>query len=232
MSSVSSDMILQVSDFRLAAGDRLLLEGFALELRAAEFVALIGPSGSGKSTLLRAIAGLQDPVAGEIRFEGRAPEALGWPAYRRRVVLVDQRPVLFDQSVRSNLQRPFAYRSAQGAHFSREAASGLLAAFGLGAERLEQEARSLSEGERQRVCLVRALLVGPRILLLDEPTSALDPEAVERVEAALVREAKRRGMAAVVVTHDRAQAERLCDRRIDLAAFVPPTAAQGGRHAE
>jgi putative ABC transport system ATP-binding protein len=179
---------------------------------ARERVALTGPSGAGKTLTLRAIAGLIDPDSGDLFLHGQRPSELGWPAWRRRVVYVAQRPVMFEGTVTDNLERAFRYRAARGS-FGTERASELLRRLGLD-DRLEQAARSLSVGEQQRVALVRALLVDPDVLLLDEPTSALDPEATQNVEELLADGPD--GMAVVVVTHDATQAERLCDRCVAL----------------
>lgn len=218
--------LLRIEHLSVAAGDRTLLAEFDLTLAAGEFVALSGPSGSGKTTLLRSICGLIDPSGGEIRFRGEHPDTIGWPAFRREVVLVDQRPVLCDDTVRANLARPFGYRSAGSTSFPAQAAERLLERFGLDRGLMSQAARSLSEGEQQRVSLVRALLLDPPVLLLDEPTSALDEESVSLVEGALVGQARRRGLAALIVTHDRLQAERLCDRTVELRQFA--VARRGG----
>jgi ABC-type polar amino acid transport system ATPase subunit len=75
-------------------------------------------------------------------------------------------------------------------------------------------------GQQQRVAIVRALLTSPDVLLLDEPTSALDPDAVSIVEETIVNQSKDSGRAALVVTHDITQAERLCDRVLDLTPHI------------
>jgi len=166
------------------------------------------------------VAGLVDPAEGDVLLDGASPEELGWPGFRRRVVLVDQRPVLLPGSVEENLVLPFTYSVSKNRGFPREEALALLKAFGVSGERMAQEARSLSQGQQQRVCLARAFLLKPDVLLLDEPTSALDPEAVSSVEGTLATETRRRGLSALIVTHDREQARRLCDRAIDLTGYM------------
>jgi ABC-type iron transport system FetAB ATPase subunit len=216
--------LFEASDITVAAGGRVLASGVSLTLAPGDLVALTGPSGSGKTTLLRALSALDDPAAGSVRLEGRTPAEWGYPAYRRRVVHVAQQPALAaDATVEDALHLPFTFASAggDGAAYDSLAAADLLERLGVGAERLGQRARSLSVGQQQRVCLARALLLRPLVLLLDEPTSALDWDSVAAVEELITEEARTRGLAALIVTHDPAQAARWCPRALDLAAFAP-----------
>ena len=140
-----ADTLLEIDNLAVAANGVHLLEGVSISLKAGELIALTGPSGCGKTTLLRAIAGLLDPVEGAVRLRGESPEELGWPAFRRRVILVAQRPVVFEGTVKDNLERVFRYASAQKA-FDASRASELLDELRVEAERMEQDAVSLSEG--------------------------------------------------------------------------------------
>lgn len=203
----------------MEAGGRLLLAGFSLELRAGECVALAGSSGLGKTRLLRAVAGLDDPAAGEVLLQGSTPASMGWPRFRRRVLLVAQRPVMIEGSLLGNLRRPFTYKDAP-TPFPKKRARALLRELLLPGKYWRQSSGTLSLGQQQRVALVRALLLEPEVLLLDEPTSALDEEATGCVEALLQQECEGRGMAVLLVSHNRAQAARLCGRRIDLESYA------------
>ena len=216
--AVSNTPALQVSALAIRAGGKGLLEKLEFFVEKGEIVGLTGPSGCGKSTLLRAICGLIDAEAGEICLEGRSPEAWGWPHFRRRLILVTQKPVLTDTTVAENLMRPFAYRGSEGAVFPESRARTLLAKLKLDG-RMDQAARSLSVGEQQRLCLVRALLLEPKILLLDEPTSALDEISVHLVENLVAGEAAAGRLGALVVSHDRAQVSRWCHRHLDLTNY-------------
>ena len=234
---MDSETVLSVRDFAVSAGGVSLIEGLSLDVRQGELAAVLGVSGCGKTTLLRAIAGLIDADRGAVRFNGRPPEEIGWPAYRRRVVHVEQRPVMLDAKVRDNLARPFTYRAAR-APFPDRRAAALLECLGMDPAMLELNARSLSGGQQQRVSLARALLIEPDVLLLDEPTNSLDEDSAALAEDLIRTEARERGMAALVVTHDKAQAGRWCDRVISLdgrlAAGNPvlrAVNAAGGRDA-
>lgn len=213
--------LFEARDLAVSAGGVRLLEAVDLTLDPGELLAIVGPSGSGKTTLLRALALLSDPVAGTLALRSRTPEDWGYPHWRRRVSLVHQRPVLLDATLRANLARPFTYGTVASdlAALPEDRARAWLDRVGVGAGRLDQDALTLSEGQQQRASLVRTLLLAPDVLLLDEPTSALDSESAASVEA-LVRERVGEGAAGVVVTHDRGQAERWCDRVLDLTAHV------------
>jgi len=196
-------------------------------LESGELLAILGPSGCGKTTLLRALCGLI-PLEGEVRLGGLTPAEIGWPRFRRNVTLVSQIPVLVGETVLQSLERAFRYRAAVRP-FALDRAIELLGRLGLTEGCLAQPVEALSVGEKQRVCLVRALLIQPRVLLLDEPTSALDQESRNAVEAMVQFEARKTGLSAVVVTHDREQAQRLCTRALELGNRGAPTSGSAAR---
>ncbi|HYP49152.1 MAG TPA: ATP-binding cassette domain-containing protein [Thermoleophilaceae bacterium] len=182
--------------------------------------ALLGPSGSGKSSLLRLLNRLADPDAGCVRFRGQDVRDLDPLTLRRRAVLVPQLPAPLPGSVASNV----GY--GPGLLGRDVEPSRCLALAGLDESYAEREAGKLSVGEQQRVMLARALALEPEVLLLDEPTSALDEGARDAVEGALAGLA---GLSMVIVTHDRAQAERLAERvvRLDAGRLVDAQAPEG-----
>ncbi|HHH29514.1 MAG TPA: ATP-binding cassette domain-containing protein, partial [Polyangiaceae bacterium] len=144
-------------------------------------VGLSGPSGSGKSTTLRALAMLDAPLEGEVTLGGQRPAQIGYPSWRRRVLYVSQRASFFGGTVLEELERPFGFATA-AQPFDRGRALEALETLGLSTKQ-DAPSGELSEGERQRVSLVRAVLLDPDVLLLDEPTSALDSAAAKRAEA-------------------------------------------------
>ncbi|MCH7958644.1 MAG: ATP-binding cassette domain-containing protein [Candidatus Hydrogenedentes bacterium] len=212
--------LLQVEDFVVEAGDTLLIEGLSFALAPGEILGLIGPSGCGKSTLLKCIAGLRDPVAGRVTLDAKDPDGQNWPDFRKRVILVDQQPVLLEGTTEENLERPFQYQ-ANADDYPTARAVSLLNSVRIGISKLRQSAVELSVGEKQRVCLVRALLLEPSVLLLDEPTAALDDLSGMSVEGLIREEVTKRRAAAIIVTHDRGQIRRICDREILLEAYRP-----------
>lgn len=215
----TSSSLLRVEGLDASRNGDVVIRGFDLELRRGEFVGITGPSGCGKSTLLMAIAGLLEPKAGRITLDGRTPAEWGYPHFRRRVTMVAQQAALLEDTVASNFERAFTFRSAVG-RLSHDEARSWLQTFRLPESTLDEIAIELSVGEQQRVGLIRALLIEPDVLLLDEPTSALDADAREAVEDALRHEREEHGRAAVIVTHDPHQTEQLCTRHIELAPYT------------
>lgn len=210
---------LSLQGVAVAPGDETLLSGLDLEVRGGELVGLRGPSGCGKSSLLRVICGLDDPATGRVAWNGRDGDETGWPCFRRAVMLVAQEPLLPPGTVGEAMARPFRFKTCRDLDFDPARAEATLAELFPDPPALASDAGILSVGERQRVALARALLLDAEVLLLDEPTSALDPTAVAMVEAA-VRRRIDAGLAALVVSHDPDQAERWCDRVVDLAPYT------------
>jgi ABC-type multidrug transport system ATPase subunit len=161
-------------------------------------LAISGRSGVGKSLLLRMIADL-DPHDGEAWLDGVARSRLAGPQWRRQVMYCAADSGWWHDSV--------------GAHFSPAPPLALAARLGLASGIFAQTVRLCSTGERQRLALLRALVLEPPVLLLDEPTGPLDPESTGMVEEVL-RERLDGGMSIIIVTHDVAQAERLADQRL------------------
>ena len=143
------------------------------------------------------------------------PAEIGWPEFRRRVVLVQQTPALLEGTVEANLRRPWLYCAATDG-FPEQRARSWLSLLQLDERVWTQNARSLSVGQQQRVSLVRALLIAPEVVLLDEPTSALDAAAAEAVRALVLAQVEQGGLAVLLVTHDRALAAAWGARLVDL----------------
>jgi putative ABC transport system ATP-binding protein len=206
---------LHIDQLTLTINNQTLIDQFSLTLEQGEFVGLHGPSGCGKSTLLRGIAGLLAAESGDVRLGEHSPEELGWPSFRRAVLYVQQTPTLIEGTVRENLARPFSYRALEQ-EFDVDAAADLLERLELKRSLLDQAAGSLSIGEQQRACLVRALQLKPPVLLLDEPISALDKDAARAVIDLLAEMRDQNQLSAIIATHQRDQVDRICDRWVEL----------------
>lgn len=186
-----------------------ILRGLDLTVAANGVTVLAGPSGSGKSTLLRLLNRLDDPVAGEVRWRGRAVTEWDPTDLRRQVAMVFQRAPVFPGTVFENLQVALGTVSAQRAVH-------VLEHVGLDPDLLGHDAGTLSGGEAQRMCVARALLTEPAVLLADEPTAALDRVARATVED-LGRQLADSGVAVIWVSHDTDQLRRLADHVVVLA---------------
>lgn len=207
--------------YRLADGSELaVLEGLELSVQAGESVAIIGESGCGKSTLLHLLGLLDRPSSGEIRLGGRrvADETPGELAVLRNrfVGFVFQfHHLLREFSALENAMMP-ALIGGLDRDEAASKAEEVLRWVGLG-ERLQHKPWQLSGGEQQRVAVARALANNPRALLADEPSGNLDERTSARLHELLFRVRHERGTAMVVVTHDRALADR-ADRVLKLTA--------------
>ena len=189
---------------RVLRAGRLVLDQVTASIPAAGITVVSGPSGAGKTTLLRLCNRLEIPDAGTVSYRGQPLDELDPLALRRRVGMVFQRPTPFPGSVADNLA--VAHPDA-----GTEELSTAMRRVALDLGLLGQEARTLSGGELQRMCLARTLVTQPETLLLDEPTSALD-EQPKRVFEDSARALAAQGITIVWVTHDGAQARRVADR--------------------
>ena len=195
--------MLTLQDVSVERGGVTVLSQVSVAFAPGRCTAVVGPSGAGKSTLLRLLDRLEEPTSGQVLLQGRPLPSYDVLEVRRRIGLVQQAPVLLGATVLADLRtgRP---------DLSEDAAGELLRRAGLAGQRLDRKTASLSGGEAQRLCLARALAVGPELLLLDEPTSALDGAAAAVVEE-VVRGLVDGGLTAVLVSHDLAQARRIAD---------------------
>ncbi|MFR9729922.1 ABC transporter ATP-binding protein [Saccharopolyspora sp. MS10] len=200
-------MGLDVHGLTVRFADTTAVREVELSVLDGEVVALLGPSGCGKSTLLRAVAGLERPTSGEVRWNGR--DLARVPVHRRGFGMVFQDGQLFPhRDVAGNVE--FGPRMRGVARAGRAARVAelldLVGLSGYGRRRVTE----LSGGEAQRVALARALAADPELLLLDEPLSALDRMLRERLAVDLA--ALLTDTTALVVTHDHDEAFTLADR--------------------
>ena len=196
------------------------VDGVSLTIDPGEFVALLGQSGSGKSTLLNLIAGLDRPTSGSVLVNGRdlammSSEELA--RYRRNDVgmVFQSFHLIPSMTITENVELPMRFAEverAERAQRSREA----LERVGLG-KRLDHRPSQLSGGEQQRVSLARALANRPRLLLADEPTGNLDSRTGEDILNLIRDLSLSLGMTVIMVTHERAIAERFAQRSVFLA---------------
>ncbi len=191
---------------------RTVLNETTLGVDAGELLAIVGPSGSGKSTFLRLLNRLLEPDSGTIFLEGQDVRTVEPPLLRAQLPLVAQKPYLFSGSVKDNLFASSRLRRAQPPDISGDSFKKLLAMCQLETDWLGRDARKLSIGQQQRVCLMRAILGPCKVLLLDEPTSALDRPTADQLALTFRQLCEDKSLAIIFVTHDLRVAERCADR--------------------
>jgi putative ABC transport system ATP-binding protein len=206
--------VLRAENLSRDVAAKALVDNVSFHVRTSELLGIVGPSGSGKSSLLRLLNRLDEPTSGTVYLEEQDYRQIPPRELRRRVGMVTQRPFLFPGSVAANLR----FGPAQRGEILPDEEISLL----LDRVRLPGFASTdvsvISGGEQQRVSLARTLANRPEVLLLDEPTSALDEESKRGIEELIVELVHDRGLTCVMVTHDRDQARRLCDRVMLLEA--------------
>jgi len=218
-SVATEDPVLNIRDFGLWYGDSQALYNVTMDVPRGKVTAIIGPSGCGKSTLLRSVNRLNDLIAG-VKVSG---DMLlnGEPVYaphvdvidlRKRLGMVFQKPNPFPMSIFENVVYPLRIDGERRKGALAEACERSLRGAALWDEvkdRLNESALGLSGGQQQRLCIARAIVADPEVLLLDEPCSALDPVATLKVED-LIHEISER-YSVLIVTHNMQQAARVSD---------------------
>jgi polar amino acid transport system ATP-binding protein len=195
--------LLEIRDIHKRFGAHQVLAGLNLTVEEHQVVCLIGPSGCGKSTLLRCINGLEKIDGGEIRIHGDRVSGPGVDvdALRRDVGIVFQSFNLFPHmTVLENVMLALVRVLRQDRAAAEAKAMALLKRIGLEHKAKEYPDR-LSGGQQQRTAIVRALAMGPMVMLLDEITSSLDPELVSEV-LNIVRDLAKEGMTMLLATHE------------------------------
>ncbi|MFN8081992.1 MAG: ABC transporter ATP-binding protein [Kineosporiaceae bacterium] len=197
--------------YQVGAVEVQALRGVSLRVAAGDYVALIGPSGSGKSTLMHLLGLLDRPTSGQLLVNGRDVRTLdddGLAAQRNRTIgfVFQAFQLLARTTAVDNVALPLIYRGV-GRRERRDRAVAALEAVGLG-HRLDHRPAQLSGGEQQRVAIARALVGDPALLLADEPTGNLDTATGTEVMAILEQLNHERGVAVMLVTHDREVAAR------------------------
>ena len=198
--------------FRAKGRDVRAVDGVSLSVDARESFGLVGESGSGKSTILRAICGMAPVTGGSIRIDGKPLPTPRGKAFSAQVQMVFQDPYASlhpRHTIDRTLSEPLAIHGMTGSDAKVVKA---LTDVGLPPAFRFRYPHQLSGGQRQRVAIARALMLEPQILLLDEPTSALDASVQAEVLNLLNRLRAERGLTFLMVSHDLAVIDHMCDR--------------------
>jgi branched-chain amino acid transport system ATP-binding protein len=207
---VAREALLEVRDIHVFYGNIEALKGVSLEIRNGEIVTLIGANGAGKSTTLNAISGLQRPRSGTIAYAGR--DLTGVPAYEVVTLGLSQAPegrkIFPRMTVKENLEMGAFARPRQDLKADFDRVYDLFPAL---RERASQPGGTLSGGEQQMLAMGRALMAGPRLLMLDEPSMGLAPMFVEKIFD-IVKEINAQGTTILLVEQNANLALEISDR--------------------
>lgn len=220
-------VIIKVKNFQKSFGSKVVHKDVNFEVKKGECFGLLGGSGSGKSVILRSLIGLEKPNSGSILIDGQDIVPFSENELipvRKKVAYVFQGGALFDSmSVERNLAYPLKEHTDLDPSAIEKKIKETLTAFGLsGAEKLMPA--SLSGGMQKRVGLLRAVMMGPEVVLYDEPTAGLDPFNTKLIQESILQ-LKNKGVTSILVTHDMPTAFAVCDRMALLREGV--IAAQG-----
>jgi len=206
----NSEILLKISDLKVAYGGIQAVKGVSLEVRQGELVSLIGANGAGKSTTLKAITGLQPTAAGEIQLMGQSIKGRGaWDLVKQGLVMVPEgRGTFTRMTITENL--------LMGAYVRKDAEvqSDLERIFGIFPrlkERKDQLAGTMSGGEQQMLAMGRALMARPKLLLLDEPSMGLSPIMVDKIFE-VVNDIHQQGVTVLLVEQNASRALSLANR--------------------
>ncbi len=207
-------MKLTVTHIAKAYEGRAVLKDCSYSFDRNGTYVLMGPNGCGKSTLLRICALLEQADGGTVTYGENGAVLQPDMALRRRITLVLPRIGVFNTTVSRNVDYPLRIRGLSHEEIESRVKK-TLAFVGLEGKK-NQQARTLSSGETQRLGIARALVLEPEILFLDEPTASIDEENIRIIES-IIKDMRKEGRTMVIMTtHDHAQAERVADRVLVL----------------
>jgi ATP-binding cassette, subfamily B, bacterial MsbA len=206
------------------------LHGVSLSIKKGQVLAVVGESGSGKSTLAKLLLRLIDPQEGAVVLDGQAVPETSLKSYRKNFALVSQEPLVFSGTVRDNIclgHEPVPSQGQLESACQRAGAHDFIHGLPLGYDTpVGERGALLSQGQKQRVCIARALLSQAPILIFDEPTANLDAESARRVEETIFEASQ--GLTAVVIAHSL----HALSRAHVIAVLHEGRLVQLGRHDE
>ena len=200
---MDTDNMIELNDIVQRFGDKEVLKGITLQVKAGEIFGLLGPSGAGKTTLIKIVTGQLRPTEGSAVTNGTQAAEMTGPMYRRIGMMMDLPGLYGRLSCYDNLKL-----FARLYEIPEMRIHEVLEKVGL-SEAEKRPVEKLSKGMKGRLALARAVMNGPTLLFLDEPTSGLDPAATRRIHE-LILEEQKKGTTVFLTTHNMAEAEKLC----------------------
>ncbi|MBW8349877.1 energy-coupling factor ABC transporter ATP-binding protein [Bacillus sp. IITD106] len=176
---------------------------------------IIGKSGSGKTTFIKLLNGLISPDAGEVYYKGKALSQIDLIQHRRRIIMLQQTPSIYDGTIQDNLQIGRKFSNLDDA--TKPEMEKVLDCVNLHKE-LKTIANELSGGEKQRLALARILLLDPEVVIMDEPTAALDEETAQEMMKKILQIGKDKGQTMIMVTHSKEVVEAFAETVIEIDA--------------
>ena len=204
--------MIEFENILLKIHRQTLLDGASLHLAEGNKVVIRGISGSGKSSLLKCAVGAFPRVGGSVRIAGMELSADTVADIRARIAFIGQEPVLGAEKIRDALLLPFTFKAHGDNPPTDERISKLLERLHLSSNILDKPSKRISGGEKQRIAILRALLLNKTIFLADEVTAALDPES----KAAVMDELFRPDITLLSVSHD-PEWIKACDRVVEIS---------------
>ncbi|WP_027308914.1 ATP-binding cassette domain-containing protein [Caloramator sp. ALD01] len=184
-----------------------------LNINKNSVTCIVGESGSGKTTLLKMLNNIISPDEGEIYFNRKEINQYNPIDLRRRVVMLPQTPIIYKGSILDNIL--IGKKFSKSEIYDIKEIENLLEKFNVN-KNLNEPAENLSGGEKQRVCLIRILIMNPEVILLDEPTSALDENTEDLVINYVVEYVKKNNKTLIMVTHSKEIAKKYSDHIIEI----------------
>lgn len=219
--------LVRLENVHMQFGPQPVLRAIDLDIRRGETTVIIGESGCGKTVMLKLMIGLLRPTQGRVFFDEQNLADLNERALtqqRLRFGYVFQGAALFDSlTVFDNIAFPLREHTRKSAQAIEESVLQLLAEVGLAPSLLTKKPAELSGGQRKRVGLARALILGPEIMLYDEPTTGLDPIMTDVINDLILQVPKRHPVTNVVVTHDMKTVMKVAER---IVMFMPLSRVQ------
>jgi ABC-2 type transport system ATP-binding protein len=213
LNNPSAASVLSVKSLRKAYGPKLAVDGVSFDIAPNEIVGLLGPNGAGKTTTINMLLGVLEPTEGTIRIEGidLATDRAG--AIARTNFAAVYAPLPGNLTVRQNLR---IFGMIYGAEDLSRRIDELLEQFDL-KELARAKCGVLSSGEQTRVCLAKAMLNRPQLLLLDEPTASLDPSVARDIREQIRRFASTGSVGVLWTSHNMYEVQDTCDRVLFMA---------------